>query len=202
MRLGLLGPAGEDQAALRSAAEFLLTEQRAERVVYLGEDDALERLVSDWAREIVGDDPAEHALWLRAARQCADGSAERIDEFLARERQRTTLRALESLPGDGARTVELVAGRLCVLIFDKALLDEEDMLPASLLVFGKSSTAVVKSVGQRWFVSPGPMESGGIATLDDEAEGVRFKLFDANRAEIQQEVMPVGGNAKLKVSGG
>ena len=42
---------------------------------------------------------------------------------------------------------------VAVLIHDKALLDEEDILAANLLVYGKSETPMVKKIGSRWFVS-------------------------------------------------
>ena len=42
-----------------------------------------------------------------------------------------------------------------MLLYDKALLDEEDILPASLLIFGKHPVPLVRQVGSRTFISPG-----------------------------------------------
>src|SRR3954453_22825436 len=114
MRFAVLGPANEDLAALEKAASLLLFELEAEQVVYLGPDDALDRLVLDWARRLVGPDPSENALWERA-RSCCAASADEIDRFVANERRRDRLKALKCLPGATSRTIEILDARLAVL---------------------------------------------------------------------------------------
>ena len=63
----------------------------------------------------------------------------RLNYFLSPlERKRERLEALKCLRAATARTVEIFEGRVAVFLHDKALLDEEDILPATfLLVFGK-----------------------------------------------------------------
>src|SRR5262249_42570467 len=160
MRFGVLGPANGDLAALEEGASLLLFEYKAEEVIYLGPDDALDRLVLEWAERLVGSDPSQDGIWDRAALRCSWAKADEIDRFLAAELRRERLKALKCLPAATSRTVEIFEGRLAVFLYDKALLDEEDILPATLLVFGKSREPLVRQVGTRTFISPGEMVSG------------------------------------------
>jgi hypothetical protein len=173
MRFGVLGPASGDLAALEKGAGLLLFEHQAEQVIYLGTDDALDRLVLDWAGRLVGNDPTEDAIWERAARRCSVASYVEVDRFVAAERQRERLKALKCLPEATSRTIEMLEGRVAVLLYDKAMLDEEDILPAALLIFGKSDEPLVRQVGARTFISPGALGRGrsGVALFSDDAGG-------------------------------
>ena len=202
MRLGILGPAQGDLPALARGAQLLLDEAHADKVIYLSDDDALDHVVAGWARGLVGADPSEAALFARAAR-CAEASPEAIDAFVASERARIRLRVLASLP-PGQRTIEILDGRVALFVFDKGTLDEEDILPASVLVFGKSTAPLIKKVGARTFLSPGPIgESGGMALLDDGGGGVRIELWNVRGAVTAREMIgaPLSG-AKMRVQGG
>lgn len=160
MRFGLLGPANGDLAALEKGARLLLFEHAADEVMYLGPDDALDRVALDWVRSLVGEDPSETGVWRRAAERCSKADPKQIDEFLRAEFERDRLKALRCLPGAASRTIEILEGHLAVLLYDKALLDEEDILPASLLIFGRSAQPVFRPVGQRTFISPGDLGQG------------------------------------------
>ena len=73
---------------------------------------------------------------------------------------------------------------MAVLLYDKALLDEEDILPATLLIFGKSKEALVRQVGSRTFISPGEMvkgKSGVILFADDPNGDLNVSLFEPGR---------------------
>lgn len=202
MRLGVLGPASGDLNGLARAAQFLLDGFRAERVIYLAPDDALDRVVGAWASELVGANPNDVVLFERAAHACAKGTPEQIDAFVGSERARRRLRVFSSLPPSPGRTIELIDGRVAVLLYDKASLDEDDIAGASLLVFGKSQQSLVKRVGARTFVAPGKIgcEGGGAAMLDDEKGGVRVRIIDGTGMVSQTEMIggAIGG-AKLKV---
>jgi hypothetical protein len=179
MRFGVIGPANGNLALLEKAATVLLFEQRADPVVYLGPDDAVDRLVFDWSERLVGPSFSEEHIWQRAAERCRSASSAEIDRFLAAERMRNRLKALQCLATPHCRTIEILEGRLAVLLYDKALLDEEDMLPASLLIFGKGKEPLVKQVGSRTFISPGELGEGpsGVALLSDEANGELWASF-------------------------
>jgi hypothetical protein len=206
MRLGLLGPSGTssgDITALGRAAEFLLNGARVHRAIYLGNDGALDRAVAAWARKLVGDDPSDDAAWRRAADVAAKGGYEQIDKFVATERARMRLKTLEALPEAVARTIEMISDRVALLIHDKALLDEEDILAANILCFGKSDAPLVKKIGTRWFVSPGPIgcEGGGVAVLDDEQEDVVVTIYDGKGAAKRREILASTRAAKMRVQG-
>src|SRR3954453_21308784 len=119
MRLGLLGPAGSDVGALGRAAEFLLNGARVHRAIYLGNDGALDRAVAAWARKLVGDEPTDDGAWTRAADIALTGTPQPIDRFVAAEPARLRLKALEPLPEQGTRTVEMIGDRVAILINDK-----------------------------------------------------------------------------------
>lgn len=204
MRLALLGPAEGQVDALGAAARFVLDTRRVDRAVYLGVDGALDAVVSSWAVDLVGEDPSEERVFSRAVRHSLRAGPEEIDRYIEAERARARLRSFESLPEVDTRVIEMLGGALVVMIYDKALLDEEDMLPARILVFGKSRASVVKQVGQRWFLSPGsfaPAGDGGLMTLEDLDEGVFLTCYDKALGEIRTERIAVPRGAKLKVSG-
>lgn len=203
MRLGLLGPAGGDVGALGRAAEFLLNGARVHRAIYLGNDGALDRAVAAWARKLVGDDPTDDGAWRRAADMAIGGAPAAIDRFVATERARQRLKSLEALPEKQARTIEMVGDRVALLLHDKAELDEEDILAANIILYGRSDGPLVRKIGARWFASPGPISSteGGMAVLDDEKEDVVITVFDAAGKPMQREVL-AAVRAKMRVRGG
>ncbi len=210
MRLGLLGPSGGDVGALGRAAEFLLNDARVHRAIYLGNDGALDRAVAAWARKLVGDDPSDDAAWRRAADIAVAGTPAQIDRFVQTERSRLRLKALEALPAQISRTIEMIGDRVAVLIHDKALLDEEDILAANLLFFGKSDAPLVRKIGARWFVTPGPLgaagsggaeSAGGIAVLDDAHDDITITIFDRAGKEKLKEVLTAQRVTKMRVQG-
>jgi hypothetical protein len=202
MRLGLLGPSGGDIGALGRAAEFLLNTARVHRAIYLGNDGALDRAVAAWARKLVGDDPTDDNAWRRAADVASKGTWEQIDKFVSTERSRMRLKTLEALPENVARTIEMISDRVAVLIHDKALLDEEDILAANILCFGKNDAPLVKKVGSRWFVSPGTIgPEGGLAVLDDETDQVICTVYDGTGKVKQRESLAQTRTAKIRVQG-
>lgn len=203
MRLGLLGPSGGDVGALGRAAEFLLNSARVRRAIYLGIDGALDRAVATWARKLVGDDPSDEGAWRRAADAALTGTPEQIDRMVQLERARMRLKVLEALPEQTSRTIEMLGDRIAVLIHDKALLDEEDILAANLLFYGKSDGPLVKRIGARWFVTPGPIgsEGGGIAVLDDEGDDVVCSIFDSLGKPGMKEALTVQRATRMRVQG-
>jgi hypothetical protein len=201
MRLGLLGPTGGDPKPLELAARRLVDELGADRIVYLGVDGALDEVVQRWAQELVGDDPTDAGMWTRAVRTCAGADPAIIDRFIERENQRRRLRVLESLPDESTRAVEMLAGAVAVMVYDKSRLTEEDMLPARLLLFGRSKQPLVRQVGQRWFLSPGGHDEAGTLVLEDDDENLTLVVYDASGAERRRERLALGRAARMKVSG-
>lgn len=201
MRLGLIGPTVGHEEALERAVRLLFQDVAVERAVYLGVDPSLDQVVHRWAASLVDGDPDERAIWQRAAARCLDASPPEIDSFLVAERERCALQVFESLPGDGTRAIELLGGRLVVMIHDKADLDEEDILPATLLVFGKSPQPLVKQVGSRWFLSPGSLDHFGVMVLEDHDDGIHLTLYDSAGREVRRERLIAARATRLRVSG-
>lgn len=202
MRMGFLGPADGDVAALGRGAEFLLNGAKVHRAVYLGIDGALDRAVAAWARKLVGDDPSDRAAWTRSAALAIAGSAAELDRFVAIERARLRLKALETLP-ERARTMEMMGDRVALLVNDKAALDEEEIAGASVIIYGKSDGPFVKAIGTRWFVSPGSVGvSGGLAVIDDEKDDIELALYDGSGKLTARHVLTIDRSTKMRVQEG
>jgi hypothetical protein len=201
VRLGLLGPGADDLATLARSAEFLLNGAGVNRAIYLGADDALEDTVALWAESLVGPDPSDEGVWSRAFRVAREGAPAQIDSFLRGERARLRLKSLESLPAGELRSVEMFGDRVAILIHDKALLDEEDIFSATFLIYGKSDGPLVKKIGPRWFVTPGPVGSpgGGALVLDDSGDELVASLYDGEGRLGRTESLVTERAAKLRV---
>lgn len=203
MRLGLIGPANGDLAGLARTAEFLLNGARVTRAVYLGDDDALEETVGLWAESLVGPDPSDAGVWERAFEVAATGTTQQIDALLRGERARLRLKALERLSPQELRSVEMFGDRVAVVIHDKANLDEEDIFSASFLIYGKSDAPLIKKIGPRWFLTPGPVgkPGSGAIVLDDSVDPIAATLYDDTGRAVRTEVLLTGRAAKMSVQG-
>jgi hypothetical protein len=206
MRLGLLGPSEGDIDALARAADHLVDKVGVDRAIYLGIDGALDAAVVQMAARIVGGDPTDDGAWRRAAEVAMAGTPKDIDAFVNAERARRRLRALEGLPREkNARTVEMIGDRIAVLLYDKSILDEEDIFGANILVYGKSAEPMMKKVGgTRWFVTPGAIgcKGGGAAVLDDAGEEIALSIYAADGALTLREPMSMARGTKMKIQGG
>ena len=200
MRLGLLGPALDHLEALAVAARFLNTNWQAERVVYLGADRQLDNVVAAWAESLVGPNADDFTIMSRATKSCLGASAEEIDAFLLREQQRTQLRMFESLPGERTRSVEIIAGKVAVMLYDKAYLEEEDILPANLLIFGKSRQPLVKQLGRRWFLSPGSFPNHGVMVIDDEGPELRAVVLNQDLKETASHTLSAPRTLRMQIT--
>lgn len=201
----MLGPSSGDLVALAKAAQVLVDRANVERVLYLGKDDALDRIVAAWAQDIVGANPNESLLFARAAVACVKASSDEIEAFVASERARRRLRIFTTVPAPPGRTVELLDGRIAVFVYDKATLDEDDIAGASLLVFGRSDKRLVHRVGSRTFVAPGPLAAdgqSGIIVLDDDGgagTALEFLNIDGQVTESEKlEGRPRPGKLKVQ----
>jgi hypothetical protein len=203
MRLGILGPALGDLPALARGAQHLMDSAQVDKVLYVGNDDALDRVVESWARGIVGANPSAAALFDRAAERCARGTADDIDAFVAKERALRRLRVLMSVP-PGQRSIEILDRHVVLFVYDKATLDTEDIGAAHVLVFGRSDEPLLRRVGSRTFVTPGPVtsEAGGLLLLEASAAGVHIEVRGSSGNVVASDTHVIGaGGAKLKVQG-
>ena len=180
MRLGILGPSSGDLVGLACAAQRLLDVAQVDAIVYLGDDQAFDDVVVGWAQEVVDAKPAEDALFTRATVRCLRAKPAEIDAYVAGERARRRLSALRSLGPAGAPCLELLDSRRALLVYDPSTLAAEQLEGAAFIVYGSAPEPVVRTLGGRLFVAPGPIgsPSGGSAVLDDEQGGLRVEVFD------------------------
>ncbi|MRG91761.1 hypothetical protein [Polyangium spumosum] len=198
MRLGILGPANRDLPALGRAARLLLDEVEVDKLIYLSDDGALDLVAKAWGYRLVDANPGEDFTFARAALRCARATPEEIDAFVAAERTRLGLRALTSIPSRQLRSIELLDGRVAVFVYDKGILDQDDIAAASLLVYGRSQEPTMKRIGSRMFLSPGPIGApgGGMGVLEEvPSGGVRVEIRNTSGAVTAEDVL--GGGPSL-----
>ncbi|HET6410426.1 MAG TPA: hypothetical protein VFG53_00045 [Anaeromyxobacter sp.] len=92
--------------------------------------------------------------------------------------------------GSGAQTkvVDLLEGRICCLVHDKAELSRDDIGNATLLFHGNSGRAALVQIGPRVFVTPGHLR-----TRDEEDRPASFALADVGPGEIVLTVFSAEG---------
>jgi hypothetical protein len=184
-------------------AELVLNGARVQRAIYLGDDDALEEAVTLWAQALVGPDPSDDRIWERAFDAARDGTPDQIDAVIRGERARLRLKAIEGLPRPNRRVVEMFGDRLVLLVHDRALLDEDDIFSASLLIYGKSDAPLAKRIGSRWFLAPGPIREteGGAIVLDDSEEDIRATFYDLGGRATLTETLSRSREGHVSVRG-
>lgn len=190
MRIGLLGPARGNEAALSDAVEFLLGDVGVDQGIYLGDDDAIERVIASLARESFGGEPTTDAFLERAVQLASEGTAEQIDALLEAEASLRRLSAIRRLPPPPARAVEMVGDRIFLAVHDKSILDEEDIANAALIVYGNAKEAELRRFGPRYFLTPGPVGAGRVALLEVESDGgISIALFETSGLPVWREKM-------------
>lgn len=188
MRLGFIGPCRSDVNAIRPLAELLLFELACDRVVYLGADNALDLAIRGWA-ERFGAPPDDAAFLTEAALLAPDAPPEIIDALLARDRKRARLADLAALPPPPSRAVEMIDDRVVLMVYDKAVLDEDDVANATAIVWGNAPEGLIKPIGPRIFLSPGVASAASgpsVATIELTDDAMLCVLRDGSGA-VQKE---------------
>lgn len=199
MRLALLGPCEGDVAALARAARTALVVLGADRVIYLGTDDAMDAVAFAWAEAAGVLDPLEVLV-----PELLQADSDAIDAALEGERVRARLSSLHAVAGPNLRAVEILHDRMLLLVDDKKELDEEDLLPMSFIVFGNGEP-VIRRVGSRVFFCPGKpsRRTEGLLVLDEgqAAGAVLATIHDIDGGEVQRELLDTARSVKMKVQG-
>ncbi len=188
MRIGFIGPAEGDVEALREALDFLLGDAGADSVIYMGEDDTADQLAEEARRAATG---GADGTFLGAARELAmSGTPEQISALLGAEEDLEKLSALRILPPSPMRAVEMLDDRIVLLVHDKAVLAEDDIVNASVIVFGRSKELMLKRFGARYFFTPGPLNQGQVGLLEREGDGrLAAAAFDLSGRPLWREVL-------------
>ncbi len=200
MRLALLGPCDGDTAALARAAVTAIDRLDADRVVYLSTDGAIDAVATAWASLLGAELPLDARI-----RELLDAGAGPLSLEVVRERARRRLARLHALPQPGVRVIELLHDRVVLLVDDKSSLDEEDLLPATIIVFGRGDPTV-RRVGTRVFLAPGHVQrrDQGILLLEEiggATPAIRATLHDVEGVERHRETIEAHRAARLKIHG-
>jgi len=202
VKLGLIGPSNGDDALLREAAEFLLGDVDVEQAIYLGQDDAMQEVVRAWAREIVKDEPGEQSFVARAVELMQSGRPADIDHALDEDERERRLGRIRRLPRGPSRAIEMLGDRIVTLVYDKAVLTEEDIANATLLVYGKSKDVLLKRFGPRYFFTPGPLGGGKVGVVEATDDGqITVGVFAPSGLPIWTEALQGRTSGKITVAG-
>src|ERR1700755_730496 len=158
MRIGIIGQAGKSGDDLRRAIDLLLTDPQIKQIIYLGDDSAVDAVLHDFARENLGEDE----FLRRGVDLACAGSADDIEGLLAEDRAAQRLSLLRRLAPPPARASEILEKWIGLAVHDKAILDEDDVANAHVIVYGKAAEADFKRFGPRSFLTPGPLAGGRI----------------------------------------
>ena len=171
-----------------------------DQAIYLGEGATLEALTHDWAREL-GDGDARDFL-TRAVAVAIRGTPAEIDALLESERAVRSLERLRTLPPPPARAVEMLGDRICLVVHDKKILDEEDIANAAVIVYGASPERLLKRFGPRYFYTPGPLAAEGVlGILEFDEEGhAAIVTVDMKGKELDRDPI-LGATARMTVAG-
>lgn len=127
---------------------------------------------------------------------------------LAGKVTRVASRAGPEAEAGGPRTVvDLVDGRICCLVHDKAALTRDDIANATLFFHGDSPRAALAQFGPRVFVTPGHLHvQGGAAApatfgvVELQPAELVLTVFGADGAEQRRERAALGpGGGKVSV---
>jgi hypothetical protein len=187
MRIGIIGQAGESDE-LRRAIDLFLTDSQVKQIIYLGDDSAVDAVLTDFARENLGED---EFLRRGAALACA-GSADDIEGLLAEDRAAQRLSLLRRLPPPPARAIEMLEKWIVLAVHDKAILDEDDVANAHVIVYGKAPEADFKRFGPRSFLTPGPLARGKVGHIALRSDGgLDVSLLDlTGNALLRESISP------------
>jgi hypothetical protein len=191
MRLGLVGPSEDSEAALRDAVQFLLCDADAEQVIYLGDGEFAGRALEAWRLELEGGEGARDFL-SRATDAVVRGPSHAIEALLEADALRAALDGVRILPAAPARAVELLDDRVVLLVHDKSVLDEEDIANAHLVVYGRSEASELRRFGRRIFFTPGPVSLGHVGLLEASEDGVTLALYDLEGVPLWRESVATG----------
>jgi hypothetical protein len=167
MRIGLVGPGADAPNELERALTMLLQDASVRHVLYLGDDDAVDPLVARWSGRGLDED----ALLSQAAALAVNGSADEIAALLDADRAARRPLAVRKLPEPPSRAIEMLDRFIVLGVHDKAVLDEDDIASAHIIVYGKSDGPSLRRFGPRSFFTPGPVRSGHVGFLSVETNG-------------------------------
>lgn len=187
-RVVAIGPAAGCEQTLIDVLERALAHSDTRQVIYLGQDGAATAAVE----KLRGGLSAEHFL-TQAVEVALRGSATQVAALLASDARGQRLSLVRCLPPAPARAVEMLERWILLSVFDKAILDEDDIANAHVILYGKSDSSALTRIGPRCFFSPGPLANGRIGVLSVSNQGdLELHIEDLEGRILQQDELPTG----------
>jgi hypothetical protein len=151
--------------------------------------------------------PASDREFLSAVEGALSRAAATPEHPLAGKITRVASRACPEVAlGAPLKVVDMLDGRLCCLVHDKADLTRDDIGNATILFHGNSGKAGLVQIGPRVFVTPGhlrsPEEEGrpsSFAFVDLGPAELELVVFSAEGAELRRERAGFSGGGKVSV---
>ena len=104
------------------------------------------------------------------------------------------------------KQMDLVEGRICWLVHDKAELGRDDISNASVIFHGNSAGAALVQIGPRTFVTPGHLRSpapaghpASYAIVEVTPRDLVLSVFDADGAALEQHRAAFAAGGKMSV---
>jgi hypothetical protein len=180
MRMGVIGSAPDSERELHRAIELFLADPLLKQILYLGEDDAIAHAVGKFSHERL----SEEGFLSRAIGLACHGNADDIDELLEADRQAQRVSMLRCLPPKPACAIEMLEKWIILGVHDKAVLEEDDVANAHVILYGEAPEATIKRFGPRSFLTPGPLSGGLVGSISLRADGA----LDLSLLDLQGKV--------------
>lgn len=186
LRVVVIGPADQRDSALSEVLDRALSDPLTAQVLYLAHDGAATRVLSAHPTAL-----SEQAFLSRAVDVALRGSADDIAALLRDEARGKRLSAVRSLPPPPARAVEMFERWMLLSVYDKAVLEEDDIANAQVILYGKSDRPALTRFGPRCFFSPGPLSAGCTGLLELQPNGdLALQLVQLDGTLREREQLP------------
>lgn len=209
MRIGLASDTFGNLEPLEAALD-LFARERADRVFFLGgrvaDVDAVLARRSGGSRE--AEVPRTDSEFLAAVEAALLRSAEAPADPLAGRVVRVASRACPEFASGAVprKQMDLVEGKICCLVHDKADLTRDDISNATVLFHGNSAKAGLVQIGPRYFVTPGHLRAEApegrpptFALLDFAPAGLSLAIYSAAGAVVARERASFAAGSKMSV---
>jgi hypothetical protein len=109
---------------------------------------------------------------------------------------------MAALPPPPSRAVEMFDDRVVLMVYDKGVLDEDDVANATAIVWGNAVDAVLKPIGPRAFLTPGAVTAPSgphVAMVEYSEEAIVCSLRDKTGKATQEHRISLARAGKMGV---
>jgi len=192
---------GTDAQLVVDAVELLAGDLSVDRVIYMGEDDAVDDAARIRAQRLGDPDSLATAFLDRAAELAEKGTPAELDELLEVDLELRRLAEVVQIPKPPNRAVEMLEDRIVLLVADKGTLSEEDIANAHVIIYGRAEKMAHARFGTRSFFTPGALREGRVGVLEVEGDGrIVLSAFGLSGEPLLREVV-AGRATKITVTG-